>query len=265
MDLSSLFSVKDKVVLVTGGGRGIGYYIANGFVTNGATVYITSRTFETCQQAATELTKKGPGKCIALPSRDLATASACQSVAEELKKKETRLDILVNNSGTSWGEPLEKHSEKGFDKVFDLNVKGLFFMIQACLPLLNEAAKDDDPARIINIGSIAGLGSNFGPTYAYDASKAAVHHLTRKLAGELSTRRITVNAIAPGFVPSKMSDQLLTYASKEEWQSNIPLGRLGTPEDMAAIAIYLSSRAGAWVTGAIVPVDGGAVIAPSKL
>jgi len=169
--------------------------------------------------------------------------------------------VLVNNSGVSWGEPLDKYQEKGWDKVMDVNVKGLFFLTKELLPLLEVTATSADPARIINIGSVAGLNPQPIPTYAYDTSKAAVHHLSRKLAGELASRNITVNVIAPGAVPSKMSNQLLKYADEDALRA--ALGRWGSPEDMAGAAIYLSSNAGAWVTGGILKVDGGGL--PSNL
>jgi len=262
MDIRKLFDVRGKVVLITGGGRGIGYYIAKGFVVNGATVYITSRDTAACNKVAQELTNSGsPGKCIALPSTDLSTVSACLDLVATLKQHTDKLHVLVNNSGVSWGEPLAKYSEKGWDKVMDVNVKGLFFLTRECVPLLEAAATDADPARIINIGSVAGLNPQPIPTFAYDTSKAAVHHLTRKLASELASKRITANVIAPGAVPSKMSNQLLTYVDEDALKG--ALGRMGSPEDMAGAAIYLASAAGAWVTGAIIKVDGGGL--PSHL
>lgn len=265
MDVKSLFGVEGKTVLVTGGGRGIGAHIAEGFVRNGATVYIVSRSKAACEAKAAELTNMGPGKCIAL-SADLSNVAACEEVAKKLQDSGvTKLHVLVNNSGVSWGEPVEKHSEKGWDKVMDLNVKAIFFLTKSLLPLLKAAGTFEDPARVINVGSIFGIGIQLFPTIAYDVSKAAVHHLTRKLAGELSDRKITVNAIAPGFVPSKMSSQLSVYQPKDMMAKTIPLGRPGTPADMAGAAIYLSSRAGAWVTGSVLTVDGGFLVNPKHM
>ena len=170
----------------------------------------------------------------------------------------TQLHCLVNNSGASWGEPLEQFTEKGWDKVMDLNVKSIFFLTRALIPLLTAAATPTHPASVINIGSIAGLHHQSVSTWSYDISKAAVHHLTRKYAEELAGAHITVNCLAPGYVPSKMSKGLpVTY---EQIASALPLGRVGSAEDMAGCAIYLASRAGAWVTGVIIPVDGGHLI-----
>lgn len=265
MKISSLFKISGKVALVTGGGKGIGKMIAQGLVENGVKVYITSRSREDCEKTAEILTELGPGSCHSLPG-DLSTAAGCNQVVEDLKLKEELLHILVNNSGTTWGQPIEKFSEKGFDKVMALNVKAPFFMTKALLPLLDKGAVRGDPARIINIGSIVGVQPQPFPTYPYDASKAAVHNLTKKLAYDLAKRAdgrsITVNAIAPGYVPSNMSSQLTTYLSKETLESSIPLSRLGAAEDMAGAAIYLSSPAAAWVTGQVLAVDGGALSQP---
>lgn len=181
--------------------------------------------------------------------------------------------MLVNNSGTSWGEPLSSYPDAAWDKVMALNVRACFNTTRAALPLLEAAATAADPSRVVNVGSIAGITPQAWPTYAYDASKAAVHHLTLKLAGELAPRRITVNAVAPGVVPSKMSDQLTAYATKDEIARSVPLGRVGSAADMAGAVLYLASRAGAWVSGSTLVVDGGALAggrslaprSPSKL
>ena len=178
------------------------------------------------------------------------------------------MSVLVNNSGVSWGEPMDTYPDAAWDKLWNLNVKSIFTLTRALLPLLDAGSSPGDPGRVINVGSIAGIAPQPVPTYAYDASKAAVHMLTKKLAGELADRgadgghSITVNAIAPGFVPSRMSAQLLTYASEELISSGIPLGRLGSPEDMGGAASYLASRAGAWVTGSVITVDGGTTSQP---
>lgn len=263
LQVNSLFGVEGKTVLVTGGATGIGLMIAAGFVANGARVYVASRSLDRCQAVAKHLDAKGPGRCFAM-SEDLSTEQGCVNLAGQLKAKEGKLHVLINNSGTSWGAPLEKHSEKGWDKVYALNVKGIFFLTRECLPLLDAGSVPDDPARVINIGSIAGIKPQVFPTYSYDVSKAAVHHLTRKLADELADRRpkgghaITVNAIAPGYVPSNMSAQLANYKqSKDIAENGIPLRRRGAAGDMAGAALYLASSAGAWVTGITLPVDGG--------
>jgi NAD(P)-dependent dehydrogenase (short-subunit alcohol dehydrogenase family) len=263
LQAAHLFGVQGKKVLITGGGRGIGLMIARGFVANGAHVFISSRDAEACQTAATELTAAGPGSCVALPE-DLSSVAACERLAARLSELAEALHVLVNNSGVAWGEPLERASEKGFDKVFALNVKALFFLTKALLPLLTAGSSAEDPARVINIGSIAGLQNQPFPTFFYDASKAAVHHLTRKLADELASKRgvgkrITVNAIAPGYVPSRMSAGLEQYTQPgaEDKLARIPLARLGNGADMAGAALFLASPAGSWITGIVLPVDGG--------
>lgn len=261
---SSLFEVKGKIVLVTGGGRGIGRMIAEGFAKAGAQVFITSRKFVKCQAAAAAISRAvGRTNAVeALPGVDLGKGEqACAAVVRSLSSKGVeKLDVLVNNSGCSWGEPLEKYQEKGFDKVMNLNVKGLFFLTKLLLPLLSAAGTADNPARVINIGSVAGIRPQKVPTFAYDASKAAVHHLTRQMAAWLAPENVTCNVIAPGLVPSAMSKQLETYASQEQILSSIPLGRVGAPADMAGAAIFLSSKAGAWCTGIVLVVDGGALV-----
>jgi NAD(P)-dependent dehydrogenase (short-subunit alcohol dehydrogenase family) len=209
--MSNLFSVTGKTVVVTGGGSGIGRMISTGFARAGCRVFISSRKYEKCVKAAKEISAECKcGSCEALPSVDLGKGEkACEAFLAALKARGvTKLDVLVNNSGCSWGEPFEKYSEKGFDKVMNLNVKGLFFLTKVLAPLLAEAGTADSPARVINIGSIAGLRPQKVPTFAYDASKAAVHHLTRQMAGTLAVDNITVNAIAPGLVPSNMSKQV---------------------------------------------------------
>jgi NAD(P)-dependent dehydrogenase (short-subunit alcohol dehydrogenase family) len=258
MDLASIFSVKGKNVLVTGGGQGIGRMIAEGFVTNGATVYICSRNQKEIEKTCSELSSQG--SCTGIIA-DLATMTGIEALhGKLLELKVAKLHVLVNNSGTSWGEPIESFQEKGWDRVMNLNVKGLFFLTKTLLPLLQAAGTHEDPARVINIGSVAGLRAQTVPTYSYDVSKAAVHHLTKKLASDLSMQHITVNAIAPGLIPSNMSKQLLTYASEAKLKAGIPLGRVGKPQDMAGAALYLSSQAGAWVTGVVLPVDGGYLV-----
>jgi NAD(P)-dependent dehydrogenase (short-subunit alcohol dehydrogenase family) len=251
--MSDLFSIEGKVALVTGGSRGIGLMIARGFVEAGAKVYISSRKAEVCDETAAELSKVGT--CFSLPA-DLATEDECVRLASELSSRETELDVLVNNAGANWGAPLEEFPESGWDKVLDLNLKSPFFLTRAVLPLLEKAATADDPARVINIGSIDGIQVPLLHTYSYSASKAALHHLTRVLARELGRRNITVNAVAPGPFESKMMAETLRNFG-DSIAASSPLNRIGRPDDMAGVAIYLASRAGSYVTGAIIPVDGG--------
>eukprot|EP00466_Bigelowiella_natans_P007641 jgi/Bigna1/47513/estExt_Genewise1.C_150051 len=261
--MENLFDVKGKTVVVTGGGcSGIGRMIAEGFARAGSDVWIMSRKFEKCKSVAKDISATTGGNCSALPACDLGKgADECKRVVTEMTKQGMEsVDVLINNSGCSWGQPLEMYQEKGWDKVMDLNVKGLFFLTKAMLPLLEKAATSDVPARVINIGSIAGLRPQAVPTFAYDASKSAVHQLTKHLAGFLAAKRITVNAIAPGLVPSKMSKGLETYSSKKDILSKIPLGRFGNSADMAGVAIFLASKASSWITGSIIKVDGGALV-----
>jgi NAD(P)-dependent dehydrogenase (short-subunit alcohol dehydrogenase family) len=263
LSLSSLFSVAGKVCVVTGGGRGIGEMIARAYVENGARVYITSRQADALSQTASALTKAGPGSCHAIPE-DLSTEAGCKRFAAALGEREKELHVLVNNSGISWGAPFERFPEAQWDKIFALNVKSLFLLTRALHGLLKAGSRDGDPARVINIGSIAGVNHQPVPTYSYDASKAAVHALTKKLASELAPS-ISVNAIAPGFVPSRMSKGLLAYAGEDLIKQGIPMGRMGNAADMGGAAIYLSSRASSWVTGQILVVDGGTVTKPISM
>ena len=253
VDIKQLFSVQGKVALVTGGSRGIGLMIARGYVEAGARVYISSRKKEVCDQVATELSKLG--ECISLPA-DLATGEGCKQLAEEVSRREKALHILVNNAGAVWGAHIEDYPEHGFDKVMDLNVKSMFLLTRDVLPLLEKGSKAGDPGRVINIGSIDGLAVPPLDTFAYPASKAALHHLTRVLAVKLGPRGITVNAIAPGPFESKMTEWMLSNF-RDRIEANCPLHRIGEPADMAGAAIYLASRAGAFVNGAVIPVDGG--------
>lgn len=257
--MKNLFSVAGKVALVTGGSRGIGLMIARGYVANGATVYISSRKREVCEEAAAELSTLGT--CRALPA-DLSSEAECNRLAAELAAREPRLHILVNNAGANWGAPLAEYPDDAWNKVLALNVKAIFHLTRACLPQLEAAASAADPARVINIGSIDGLRVPVLHTYAYSASKAAVHHLTRVLAVELAARQITVNAVAPGPFESKMMAETLRNFG-DAIRASVPLGRIGEAEDMAGIAIYLASRAGAYLTGTVIPVDGGITVRPS--
>lgn len=249
--MSSLFDIAGKKALVTGGSRGIGLMIARGYVEAGATVYISSRKKEVCDEVAAEL---GPN-CVSMPA-DLSDGDEITRLASELRDQTDRLDILVNNAGATWGAPLAEYPHSAFDKVLTLNVTAPFLLTQAILPLLEAAASADDPARIINIGSIDGIQVPLMETYAYSSSKAAIHQLTRHLARQLGHSNITVNAIAPGPFESKMMAETLKNFGDSIARSS-PLGRIGRPDDMAGTAIYLASRAGAYVTGAVIPVDGG--------
>jgi NAD(P)-dependent dehydrogenase (short-subunit alcohol dehydrogenase family) len=251
--LSDLFSIEGKTALVTGGSRGIGLMIARGFVEAGARVYISSRKAEVCDEVAAELSKIGT--CVSLPA-DLSSEAEALRLASEIAEREPKLDILVNNAGANWGESYETFPEKAWDRVLDLNVKGVFFLTRACTPLLEKAATDDDPASVINIGSVDGLNTPMLETWAYSSSKAAVHMLTRHLARTLAPKKITVNAVAPGPFQSQMMAATLD-AFGESIAKNNPMGRIGRPEDMAGIAIYLASRASSYVTGIVIPVDGG--------
>ena len=252
MTASSLFDIAGKTALVTGGSRGIGLMIAEGFVDAGVKVYISSRKADVVADVAAELSKKGT--CIGIPA-DLAEESECRRLADEVAAREDSLDILVNNAGATWGAPLEDFDEAAFERVLALNVKGVFHLTKFLVPLLRQAGTVEEPARVINIGSIDGIQVPALETYSYSASKAAVHHLTRHLAKKLAPT-ITVNAIAPGPFESKMMAATLE-AFGEQIAASAPLRRIGRPDDMAGAAIYLSSRAGAYLTGAVIPVDGG--------
>lgn len=256
MKINNLFSVEGKVALVTGGSRGIGLMIARGFVENGVKTYISSRKAEACDQAVKELSQYG--ECIALPA-DMSSMDEIERVAKEISAKEQKLDILVNNAGANWGAPFAEFPENGWDKVMELNVKSPFFLTQKLLPLLQAAASNADPARVINVGSINGINTPRVDTFSYPASKAAIHHLTKILAAHLTPENITVNAIAPGPFETKMMAGTLA-ARRQEILDNVPLGRTGEDEDMAGIALYLSSRAGAYVSGTVIPVDGGSLV-----
>jgi NAD(P)-dependent dehydrogenase (short-subunit alcohol dehydrogenase family) len=250
--MKDLFSVAGKVTLVTGGSRGIGLMVARGFVEAGAKVYISSRKADVCERVAAELGKSG--SCTPLPA-DLGTEVGARALADALAARESALHVLVNNAGANWGAPLADYPDSAWDKVLALNVKGVFHLSRLLVPLLEKGARPGDPARIINIGSIDGLQVPVLETYAYSASKAAVHHLTRALAHKLAPN-ITVNAIAPGPFESKMMAETLERF-RDVIISSCPMGRIGEPEDMAGTAIFLASRAGAYLTGAVIPVDGG--------
>lgn len=312
---SLLFSVTNKNILITGGSRGIGYMIASAFVEHGANVLITSRDATACEEAATNLLALLPrppaeaagGVRVHHVPSNVSTREGCRALASHAREVFSgRLDVLVNNAGASWGEDpgfdfdgdgKSRESGRmnwGWDKVLDLNVKGLFYLTRECVPMLQRRRTANglpststlpamnslsilDPGRIINIGSVTGLVPQDAPTHAYDVSKAAVHHLTRKLAADLAPRGITVNAIAPGYVLTRMSKGLSTWTgadvdagagagdtSNDVVNLPIPLGRMGNADDMGGACIYLSSRAGAYCTGTILTVDGG-IIGAAKI
>jgi NAD(P)-dependent dehydrogenase (short-subunit alcohol dehydrogenase family) len=248
-----LFDLTGKVAVVTGGTRGIGLMIARGLLQAGASVYVSSRKPEAGEAAAGELSAHG--RVVSVPA-NLASEEECARLAAEVGRAEERVHVLVNNAGATWGAPLEEFPASAWDRALDLNLKAPFYLTRAFLPLLQAAGTADDPARVINIGSIDGLRVPEFPTYSYSASKAGLHQLTRVLARELGPRHITVNAVAPGPFESKMMAATLAEFG-EEIAAAAPLGRIGRPDDMAGVAVFLASRAGAYVTGAVIPVDGG--------
>jgi NAD(P)-dependent dehydrogenase (short-subunit alcohol dehydrogenase family) len=250
--MTSLFDVSNKIVLVTGGSRGIGKMIARGFVEAGAVVYISSRKAEVGDALAKELSKIGP--CTSIPA-DLSKESECLRLANELIEREAHLDVLVNNAGATWGAPMDEYDEAAFERVLALNVKGVFHMTKFLRPLLEVTGTEENPSRVINIGSIDGIHVPAMETYAYSASKAAVHQLTRHLAKYLAPK-ITVNAIAPGPFESKMMHATLE-AFGDAIADAAPMKRIGRPSDMAGAAIFLASPAASYITGVILPVDGG--------
>ena len=256
--MSSLFSVNGKIALVTGGTSGIGYMIAQGLVKHGVKVYVASRKAEACANTAEALSAFGT--CIGIPA-DLSTEQGCVDLVNEIQQREGRLNILVNNAGVTWGAPLEQYPADAWDKIQNLNVKSAFVMTQKSLPMLEAAASAADPARVINITSVAGQMYGSMQAYVYGPSKAALNHLTKILAGELAAKHITVNAIAPGVFPSRMTTFVLKDEKMAEQQRNaVPLGRLGEPEDMEGLAVFLSSQAGAYITGNVIALDGGTAV-----
>jgi NAD(P)-dependent dehydrogenase (short-subunit alcohol dehydrogenase family) len=248
-----LFDLGGKVAVVTGGTRGIGLMMARGLLQAGARVYVSSRKKEAGNAAVQELS--AVGTVTSLPA-DLSREEECLRLAAEVGQREDELHILVNNAGATWGEPMATFPSSAWDKVLDLNLKAPFFLTRAFLPLLEEGASQDDPARVVNVGSIDGLHVPPMHTYSYSASKAGLHHLTRVLARELGPRHITVNAVAPGPFESRMMAETLRSFGPQIAE-RAPLRRIGRPDDMAGVVVYLTSRAGAYVTGAVIPVDGG--------
>ena len=253
--IEALFGVAGKTALVTGGSRGIGAMIAEGLVRAGCRVYISSRKQDACDATVARLAPFG--ECLALPA-DLARPDGPQDLAGRLAEREDRLHILVNNAGTTWGQPLEEYPASAFDKVWGVNVRAPFDLTVRLLPLLRAAASAEDPARVINIGSIDGLRPSGMDNYSYTASKAAVHMLTRHLAKKLAAEHITVNAIAPGPFESKMMAFVLdSPGGRSAVEQSVPLGRIGRPDDAAGLVQFLASRAGSYLTGTVIPLDGG--------
>lgn len=252
MDFNKLFSLEGRVALVTGGQRGIGAMITEGFLKQGAKVYISGRKADQGEAAAAEF----GDQCIYIQG-DISTYEGCKALAAEIASREDKLDILVNNAGVAWGEEYTSFSEGGWDKVMDTNVKGLFFLTQALHPQLKAAASFEQPAKVINIASIDGLKVNPWETYSYQASKAAVIHLTRKMASKLVQENIIMTGIAPGAFASTMNKAARDHGDMVE--KGIPAKRIGRPEDMASAAVFLASSAGDYVVGSTLPVDGGVV------
>lgn len=265
LKVGNLFSVDGKVALVTGGSRGIGEMIAAGYLANGARVYISSRKADACDATAQRLADEYGGTCVSIPA-DLSGLEGIDALTNALSEREDHLDLLVNNAGVSWGASIDEFPEKGWDKVFDTNVKGVFFLTQRLLPLLEAKATGDEPSRVINIGSIDGIRTPVFDTVSYGPSKAALHSLTRQLAAKLVKRNVLVNAIAPGPFPTWMlSTGVGTGGDVDgtDWDAvgrMTPRGRVGSPEDIAGLALFLSSRAGAYTVGEVITCDGGAVV-----
>ena len=253
--MKELFSIEGKVALVTGGASGIGAMIARGFVEAGARVIVASRRAAACEETAAELSEQGT--CVGIKA-DLGSEAGCNALAAEVAEREPALSILVNNAGANWAAPFDEFPDAAWDKVLALNVKAAFHLTRALRPQLEAASREGDPARVINIGSIDGIQVPTLETFAYSASKAA-HQLTRVLALRLAPK-ITVNAVAPGPFESKMMAATLEAFGEQIAAAN-PLGRIGRPDDMAGVAVFLASRAGAYINGAVIPVDGGMVIA----
>jgi NAD(P)-dependent dehydrogenase (short-subunit alcohol dehydrogenase family) len=253
--MKDLFSLQGRVALVTGGSRGIGRMIATGLLHHGAKVYLSARKAAACDAAAAELSAIGP--CVSLPA-DVSTLEGARRLAAEVEAREPALDVLVNNAGAAWGADFDAFPENGWDKVVDLNLKSPFFLTQALHGALRRAAADR-PAKVINVASIDGISVNPQETYSYAASKAGLIHLTRRMALRLAQDNIAVSGIAPGAFPSEMNRDARDHG--DAVARRVPMGRIGIPEDMAGVAIYLASRAGDYVVGETIVVDGGVTLA----
>ncbi len=250
--LNELFSIRGKTAVITGGTRGIGLMIAEAYVRAGVKVYVSSRKAEVVAETAAALSEFG--ECIGIPA-DLSTEAECRRLADEIASREDRLHILINNAGATWGAPMADHDDAAWDRVLSINVKGVFHLTRFLRPLLDAAATDADPSRVINVGSIDGIQVPMMETYSYSTAKAGVHQLTRHLASQMAPK-VTVNAIAPGPFESKMMAATLD-AFGDQIAASAPMKRIGRPADMAGIAVYLAGPASSYVTGAIIPVDGG--------
>ncbi|MEM9571152.1 MAG: SDR family NAD(P)-dependent oxidoreductase [Pseudomonadota bacterium] len=260
--MKALFDVSGKTALVTGGSSGIGAMIARGFVENGVKTYISARKEGPLIEKAEELSQFG--ECVPIQA-DLSSVEGIEHLVAELSAREKHIDILINNAGANWVVPIDEFPEAGWDKVMSINIKSIFFMTQKALPLLRANATKDDPARVINTASIHGFDNPGMPAYAYSASKSGVVHLTKHLATDLAADNINVNAIAPGFFPSNMTKAAVSNdAVYNHAVGQIPRKRAGEPEDVAGTAIYLSSRAGAWVDGHTIVLDGGQIAQSAK-
>lgn len=262
--LDKLFSLEGKTALVTGAASGIGRMAATALIEAGCNVLIASRKGDACEAVAAELNQLGGGKAIGFAG-DVSSEEGIKTLVKEVNSRTDKLDILINNAGVTWGEPLDTFPYKAWSKVMDVNVTGVFHLSQQLLPLLEKSASPGDPARVINLGSVMGTAALGEGAYSYAASKAAVHHITKIMARELAHRHITFNAFAPGPFQSKMT----AFATATEDQADhvgkgVPLGRIGTPEDIAGATLYLCGRGGAYITGAILPLDGGIHINPES-
>jgi NAD(P)-dependent dehydrogenase (short-subunit alcohol dehydrogenase family) len=261
MNTQDLFSLKGRVALITGGSRGIGRMIAEGFLAQGAKVYISARKAEACDRAAQEMSQHG-GECVSIPG-NVATLEGIKALAAAAMAREPKIDILVNNAGTAWGGTFDDFPEEGWDKVMDLNAKAPFFMTQALVPALRKAANPARPSKVINIASIDGIYLTHRETYSYVTSKAGLIQLTRLMAARLAKDHICVTAIAPGAFKSQMNREARDHAA--EVAKKIPAQRVGTDEDMAGAAIFLASRAGDYVVGSTITVDGGVAFAAQAM
>ena len=257
MKINNLFNVEKKIVLITGGSRGIGEMIASGFLANGAKVYISSRKEKDCNLTAIKLSEKYQGECISIPA-DISDLAGINKLLNKFLEYEETLDVLINNAGAVWGEPLESFSETGWDKVMDLNVKSIFFMVQKFLNVIKKNKSSENLGKIINIGSIDGINTPYYENYSYSVAKSAVHKLTTVLAAKLIKKNIICNAIAPGPFPSQMLGSAVEHDYSIISKKN-PSGRVGAPEDIAGIAIFLASKAGEYTVGETITCDGGLV------
>jgi NAD(P)-dependent dehydrogenase (short-subunit alcohol dehydrogenase family) len=260
--LQNLFSQQNRTALVTGGATGLGRVCAEALLSAGARVLIASRKAEACEEVARELSAIGPCEGF---GGTVASEKGVTALADEVRRRTSELHILINNAGATWGEPFEKFPWIGFDRVLNVNVTGLFMLTRDLMPMLVAAATPDRPSSVINLGSVMGHTTQAETAYSYSASKAAVHHLTRILASEFAERQVTVNAIAPGPFPTNMTKfALRDEAGQSRAAKAVPMHRVGRPDDMAGTILFLTGRAGAYTTGAVVPLDGGMSVAAAR-